>query len=245
MKIPKVFVSYSHDSQAHKQWVLNFATRLRQAGVDAVLDQWELGPGADIPHFMEQNLATADRVIMICTDSYVEKANAGRGGVGYEKMIITAELMRNVDSAKIIPVIRQNGARLVPTFLNSKMYLDFSLEKQFEESFDELSRSIHNAPLFIKPEISMNPFDPTAITPKRNGDAQLELMRHLVAIYEDMNEGFIPIPYAIEHWQGSRIMFEILLKQAEEDELVKIPFHGTVEITLNGKMYAIKNELIN
>jgi len=77
MAIPKVFVSYSHDSQAHKQWVLAFATRLRKVGVDAVLDQWDLGPGDDIPLFMERNLATADRVLMICTENYVSKANAG------------------------------------------------------------------------------------------------------------------------------------------------------------------------
>jgi hypothetical protein len=30
MKIPKVFISYSHDSQEHKKWVLDLATRLRK-----------------------------------------------------------------------------------------------------------------------------------------------------------------------------------------------------------------------
>lgn len=46
-----------------------------------MLDQWELGPGDDLPHFMESNLAAADRVIMTCTERYVEKANSGSGGV--------------------------------------------------------------------------------------------------------------------------------------------------------------------
>ena len=87
--IPKAFVSYSHDSQEHKKWVLDFATRLRNSGVDAILDQWELQPGDDLPHFMEKYLRTSDRVLMICTDQYVEKANTGAGGVGYEKMIVT------------------------------------------------------------------------------------------------------------------------------------------------------------
>ena len=45
MTVPKVFVSYSHDSQQHKKWVLEFATRLRQAGIDANLDLWALKPG--------------------------------------------------------------------------------------------------------------------------------------------------------------------------------------------------------
>lgn len=80
MSVPKVFISYSHDTQNHKKWVLDLATRLRNSGIDAVLDQWELGPGDDLPHFMESNLAAADRVIMICTERYVEKANSGSGG---------------------------------------------------------------------------------------------------------------------------------------------------------------------
>jgi hypothetical protein len=48
MKIPKVFISYSHDSQEHKKWVLDLATRLRNNGVDAIIDQWELRAGDDL-----------------------------------------------------------------------------------------------------------------------------------------------------------------------------------------------------
>jgi hypothetical protein len=158
MKIPSAFISYSHDSQEHKKWVLDLALRLRNSGVDAVLDQWELGPGSDLPHFMEQHLAKADRILMMCTEKYVEKANAGLGGVGYEKMIITADLLKKIDSNKVIPLIRQLGTHNVPTFLKSKMFLDFSRPDQFEYSFDELLRSLHNAPLFVKPPIGNNPF---------------------------------------------------------------------------------------
>ena len=42
---PKVFVSYSHDSQDHKDWVLKLATRLVANGVDVILDQWDLSLG--------------------------------------------------------------------------------------------------------------------------------------------------------------------------------------------------------
>ena len=38
MSIPKVFISYSHDTQEHKKWVLDLATRLRGGGVDAIID---------------------------------------------------------------------------------------------------------------------------------------------------------------------------------------------------------------
>ena len=76
---PKVFVSYSYDSETHKHWVLALATRLVVNGVDIVLDQWDPTLGSDLPRFMETGLIGANRVLAICTDQYVEKANAGRG----------------------------------------------------------------------------------------------------------------------------------------------------------------------
>ena len=42
MNIPKVFISYSHDSLEHKEWVNQLATKMRNHGIDATLDQWEL-----------------------------------------------------------------------------------------------------------------------------------------------------------------------------------------------------------
>ena len=149
MSIPKVFISYSHDSIEHKKWVLDIATQLRSSGVDAVIDQWDLRPGDDLAHFMETQVASADKVLMICTEKYVEKANAGVGGVGYEKMIVTAGLLARIDSNKVIPIIRQAVGNRLPTFLQTKLYLDFSHHDQFEFSFDELIRTLHNAPLFV------------------------------------------------------------------------------------------------
>ena len=172
MKIPKVFVSYSHDSQDHKKWVLDLATRLRNTGIDAVIDQWELKPGDDLPRFMEQHLATCDYVLMVCTNKYVEKANAGLGGVGYEKMIITSDLIKRIDSNKVIPLIRQHGTRDVPTFLKTKLFIDFSKPDDFEFSYDELIRTLHNAPLYKKPEIGNKPFEAVEkIPPEKTCDA--------------------------------------------------------------------------
>jgi len=87
-KSPIVFISYSHDSSEHKQWVANLGIRLRKNGVDAILDQWDLFPGDDVPSFMENKLSSCQYALLICTKRYVKKANAGIGGVGYEKMIV-------------------------------------------------------------------------------------------------------------------------------------------------------------
>ena len=51
--VPKAFISYSWDDDAHKEWVKGLATRLRADGVDVTLDRWHAIPGEAIPAFME------------------------------------------------------------------------------------------------------------------------------------------------------------------------------------------------
>lgn len=48
-------------------------------------------------------------MVLVCTDSYVNKAVAGSRGVGYERLIVTAELVQNIDTKKFIPLVRNNG----------------------------------------------------------------------------------------------------------------------------------------
>ncbi len=158
MEIKKVFLSYSHDTPQHKEWVLMLATKLRESGIDAILDQWDLGLGDDLAHFMEVNLKDADRVLMICSDNYVSKANSGEGGVGYEKMIVTSNYMKNINANKVIPIIKNNKTCSVPTFLSTKLYLDFNNERLFSEKLEELIRAIHETPALEKPVLGSNPF---------------------------------------------------------------------------------------
>lgn len=244
MSIPKVFVSYSHDSQEHKKWVLDLATRLRGSGVDAIIDQWELRPGDDLPHFMETHLADSDYVIMVCTDTYVGKANKGKGGVGYEKMIITADLLSNIDSNKVIPIIRQSGTHNVPTFLKTKLFIDFSRSSDYEYSFDELVRTFHDSPLFEKPEIGNNPFTPVEeIRPEKTGDALRELMSIVVADFE-RGSNWSNYREIVRRIGISRIMLDSLILEAREKGLVTQDSDGDLRLAERGKFYAIEHRLV-
>jgi hypothetical protein len=245
MSIPKAFMSYSHDSQEHKKWVLDLATRLRNNGVDASLDQWDLGPGDDIPHFMERQLASADRVLLICTERYVQKANAGDGGVGYEKMIVTSELMRRIDSNKAIPILRQTGGQLIPSFLATKFYLDFSRDDQYEAAFDDLVRTLHNAPLFIKPPVANQPFAPVSASEKRTGDGVREVMKYAMETFESQASGDFHYQSLSKVWPASRALLDILLAEAESQELLVLRRTGYIQITQKGKMYALDNKLVS
>jgi hypothetical protein len=164
---PKIFISYSHDSPDHKRWVGDLATKLRQNGIDVILDQWDLGLGDDVPKFMEKSVTEADRVLMICTEKYVHKANEGSGGVGYEAMVVTGELVQDLGTSKFIPVIRQGSVQpLIPKSVSTRLYVNLSHAKNYQEQFDQLLRELHNAPRIPKPPLGQSPFSkaPTVST---------------------------------------------------------------------------------
>ena len=164
---PKVFISYSHDSPEHKQWVSVLAARLRRDGIDAILDQWDLGYGDDFPQFMQRGIVEANRVLVVCTDEYVEKANKGVGGTGYECMIVNAELVKNLGTDKFIPIIRQSsGSEKTPIFLGTKVYADFRIDKEFDIECEKLCRKIHNMPIVEKPPLGKNPYPTVEIDPQ-------------------------------------------------------------------------------
>ena len=248
MNIPRVFLSYSHDTLEHKKWVLELATRLRTNGIDAILDQWELGAGSDIPHYMEENLANADYIIMVCTRNYVEKANKGTGGVGYEKMIITATLMKSVNETKIIPIVRQIADKSVPTFLTSKMYIDFSKEDEFELAYDNLIRSIHKSPLFEKPPVGNNPFERIeAKPPESKHDPIKDIMKFFASEYENEHEHLYFDDILIE-MKISRLMLQHLLTTMINNHLIY--FHTPTrsqdyyKLTQAGIKYIVENGII-
>ena len=136
---PKVFISYSYDTPEHKQWVSELGAKLRRNGVDVILDQWHLRLEDDPTLFMEHGVRNSDKILVICTDSYVRKANAGEGGVGYESMIVTRKLAEGVGTNKFIPIIRQALEEdKTPVFLGTQVYTDFTDENQFAENFHEL-----------------------------------------------------------------------------------------------------------
>ena len=47
---PKAFISYKWQDDAHNQWVEKFAADLRYAGIEALLDKWEVDYGESFQH---------------------------------------------------------------------------------------------------------------------------------------------------------------------------------------------------
>lgn len=194
---------------------------------------------------METHLATAERVLMICTERYVEKANSGSGGVGYEKMIVTSELLSNIDSNKVIPLVRQTATNHLPTFLKSKLYIDFSKDDEYEFSIDELAKAIHGAPLFKKPKIGNNPFVSVEESrPERNNDLALDILKVVILEY-DRGEDRVESKVIPRHLSISRIIYDVHLRGLIDEGLVTLSNGGYVRLSENGKQYAVKHNLVS
>ena len=100
---PRVFISYSHDSEEHKDWVLQLAVDLSDAGVHVIFDQWDVRLGQDLAAFMHNGITTATRVLMICTARYIERVQMGQGGAAYERLLVNAEIAKGLTQASLCP----------------------------------------------------------------------------------------------------------------------------------------------
>lgn len=161
VKVPKVFISYSWSSDAHKQWVLELAKRLvAEAGVEVILDRWHLKIGHDRYKFMEDSIRQADKVIVICDKTYCEKANNRVGGVGSETMILTPEIYEDTKQDKFIPIAMEssvNNQLLLPDFIKSRLVLPLLDKRDFEKQYEDLIRLIWDEPRLTPPKRGNKP----------------------------------------------------------------------------------------
>lgn len=153
-----VFISYSWDNDSHKEWVLNLAKNLFDNGIDVILDQYELSAGHELTYFMERAM-TADKIVVILTPNYKLKADKRDGGVGYEYSMITQELYdKEPNKSRILPVLRLgNKADSCPTFMQTRVYHDMTIDDKFNPQFFQLVRLIEDKPSLIKPAIGKKP----------------------------------------------------------------------------------------
>ena len=169
--MPKLFISYSWSNPEHEQWVLTFATRLRDNGVDAILDKWRLREGQDAHAFMEQMVTdpTVTKVAVICDRTYSERADRRRGGVGIESQIMSSEVCNKVEQTKFVAIATEKdalGQAYLPTFFKSKLYIDLSPDADFDVGLEKVLRWCFDKPFYIEPVIGTPPsFDDNKLSP--------------------------------------------------------------------------------
>ncbi|MCG8561394.1 MAG: toll/interleukin-1 receptor domain-containing protein [Hyphomicrobiales bacterium] len=145
----RLFVSYSGTSEHHKEWVAELCTFLRSNGIDARLDQWHLRKGMDLPQWMANELALAERVLIISDSRYRDRADKRSGGVGWETMLIQGDMAQEPpDSRKYIVVIREETFKEgVPSYLKTKFSIHWSNAQDESQLRDDLLKELYDIDL--------------------------------------------------------------------------------------------------
>ena len=145
-------MSYSWDSEKHKEWVRQLADKLTLNGVTTRLDQWDLKVGESYTHFMEKEVELADFIIVVCTPNYARKSTSRIGGVGYEQQIVSGQLISGYPRARFLPIIRHGeysgDNRAIPIHFGGTKCIDFRDVKDFETGFRRVAEGYFRIPSF-------------------------------------------------------------------------------------------------
>src|SRR4051794_4820628 len=124
---PRVFVSYAHETQEHKDQVRRFATFLRaRVGLDVHLDQWYENERRDWSQWAVDHLVNSDFILVIASPNYKRRADGaaapddGRGSQ-FEAAILRNSLTRNLrdETKRILPVVLPGRSPAdIPEFLS-------------------------------------------------------------------------------------------------------------------------------
>ena len=187
---PSIFISYSWDSESHKDWVRKLADKLIHDGIHVIIDQYDLRGGEDKHLFMEKGVKNVSHVLVICTPDYVERANDRTRGVGEETSLITPGFYdREKSGKKFIPIVRIKVEGIAtPDYLSSLVYVDFT--NDLDSSYEELLRILYDTPKYQKPSRGKRPQLPqhtTQTSPQSNPSVSVETL-HLSVINSEQDE---------------------------------------------------------
>lgn len=138
----RIFISYSWDSEDHKQWVQHLADDLVELlpDLDVEYDQRGMDHRVDRNQYMEAGIFNSDAVLAIVTKSYTEKADTRQGGVGRETSMAAERHWTDLNSkskTRILAIKREAGAE-VPRYLKSSLYFDFTHGDSYKSELERL-----------------------------------------------------------------------------------------------------------
>jgi V8-like Glu-specific endopeptidase len=165
-----VFLSYSHDSAAHRDLVLGLSERLRADGISTILDRYVNGsPPEGWPRWMLHGLQAATHVLCVCTASYhrrfLGQEEPGQGkGVDWEGAMITQALYdARSRSSRFIPVLTAAADEAhVPLPLRGQTHYVIDSDAGYQALYDALlgQSGVEPGPvgtLKLKPRASAQP----------------------------------------------------------------------------------------
>ncbi|MDN5201206.1 SUMF1/EgtB/PvdO family nonheme iron enzyme [Fulvivirgaceae bacterium BMA10] len=237
MSPPKVFISYSHSPDGHREKVIEFAGELAKRNIEVSIDAYIEHEIVDWNKWSENEIRNSDYVIIVCNEYYYNKYESitskdiGKG-VKWEGYVIKNEIYESEGNKKFIPIafnkVDLDYRPRILSVSNSVVIHDDD-----EESFKSLCRIIFNKPKYAPPTPPSRDYDP-------NSDLEPYEYQGFFRKKKGNNVNSEELIYLKTNWQG----YEEFLWLKDNSILIKIPegkfIYGN---NIDGKEYrVIKSE---
>lgn len=158
---PKAFISYAHESAEHQADVLAFATFLRGAGIEAVLDLWSADARQDWYSWAIREMTDADFVIVVASARYRATGDGLDQGARNRGVQSEAALLRELvysDRAtwlpKVLPVVLPGQTTdHIPLFLQPHTASHFLVTSFDPDGAEPLLRVVLREPGHVAPDV--------------------------------------------------------------------------------------------
>lgn len=130
---PKVFIS--HASEDKERFVLEFGEKLRNKGVDAWVDEWEVKPGDSlIDKIFEEGINKADYFIIVLSENSINKK-------WVREELNVATIRRIEENTTIIPLIIDNSVE-IPAALKHIVWVPIKDLSNYDEDLEKIVMTI-------------------------------------------------------------------------------------------------------
>jgi hypothetical protein len=135
----KIFVSYSWDSLEHEEKVLAFTDFLRKSGFHAEMDKMlsQNETAIDFIKMMHSVMINYQKVIIVLSNGYKEKAEKFKGGVGEEYNLIIKDIKNNPRKYVLVS-FEGLSDEIIPLGLKGREVVDMQKQSAKENLFSKL-----------------------------------------------------------------------------------------------------------
>jgi hypothetical protein len=138
-----VFVTYAWESDLFNTQIISFVNFLRERGFDASMDRKrsQEETSLNLNKMMVEGIHNSDKVIVILTEKYREKADKFEGGVGMEYQLILEDIKKSTNKYILVSFGTATIENITPAGLKGRLVLDLKKD-QDENDFNELISKI-------------------------------------------------------------------------------------------------------
>ena len=151
----KVFVTYAWENEEHNDTVISFVNFLREKGYDATMDRKKTQEETAINfnQMMVDGIRTVDKVIVILSPKYKERADETKGGVGFEFSIILEQLKSTNNKFIFVSFGKSDYKDITPIAIGGREILDLKKE-QDEHGFNNLFAKLESKNTIVFSDVS-------------------------------------------------------------------------------------------